>query len=46
MKRASKKRKDYEAFAKEMKADKLYASAADPKNLDRGGRPYWLFRTA
>ena len=44
--RASKKRDDVVDFAQNMAVGSLYASAADPKNLDRGGRPYWLFRTA
>ena len=26
--------------------DSLYAAAGDPKNLERGGRPYWLLCTA
>lgn len=44
--RASKKRDDVVDFAQKMTVGILYAYAADPKNLDRGGRPYWLFRTA
>ena len=45
VKRAAKKRDDVEAFAKSIAAEKLYAAAGDPKNLERGGRPYWLLRT-
>ena len=44
-KRAAKKRDDVVAFANEMAAGQIYAAAADPKNLERGGRPYWLLRT-
>jgi hypothetical protein len=44
--RAATQRDDVEAFAKSMKANALYAAAGDPKNLERGGRPYWLLRTA
>ena len=47
--RASKKRDDYVAFAKKIKASFnsnkfLFAAAGDPKQLERGGRPYWLLR--
>ena len=49
--RASKKRDDVEAFAKAIIPEALYAAAGCqgiPKTwtLERGGRPYWLFRTA
>ena len=43
--RQSKVRDDVIKFAKEIKPVSLYAAAGDPKNLERGGRPYWLFRT-
>jgi hypothetical protein len=47
--RASKKREDFVAFGKQMKAsfkagNFLFAAAGDPKQLERGGRPYWLLR--
>ena len=47
--RAAKKRNDYVAFAKQIRASHkagkfLFAAAGDPKQLERGGRPYWLLR--
>ena len=44
--RASQMRKDHIQFGKTIKLNSLYAAAGDPKNLERGGRPYWLLRTA
>ena len=44
--RASKKRDNVAVFARTIKAGSLYAAAGDPKSLERGGRPYWLLRTA
>ena len=47
--RATKKRDDCVAFGKQMRASHkagkyLFAAAGDPKQLERGGRPYWLLR--
>ena len=49
--RASKKREDFVEFGKQIKASVnagklLFAAAGDPKQLERGGRPYWLLRVA
>ena len=44
--RASKMRDDVEQFAKSIKPATLYAAIGNPKSLERGGRPYWLFRSA
>ena len=42
--RAQVQRKETELFGKSILPDELLAAAGDPKQRERGGRPYWLLR--